>query len=53
MNYAEEELMKEHNREYTKESLLNDLEGKSKDIQELKEGIDWIIEHYREGKLPD
>ena len=39
--------------EYTKESLLNDLECKSQDILELKKGIDWIVKYYRLGKLPD
>jgi len=39
--------------EYTKESLIKDLEHKAKETQELLDGINWIIEHYKEGTLPE
>ena len=39
--------------EYTKESLLKDLEHKIKQIQELEKGLTWIKEHYKKGELPE
>ena len=40
-------------REYTKESLITDLEYKIEEIQKLQKGLNWIIEHYKKGELPD
>lgn len=39
--------------EYTKESLIKDLEYKIEEIQKLEESLNWIIEHYKKGELPD
>jgi hypothetical protein len=39
--------------EYTKESLIKDLEYKKEEIQKLEKGINWIIQNYKKGVLPD
>ena len=39
--------------EYTKDSLIKDLEYKIEQIQELQKGLNWIIEHYKKGELPE
>jgi hypothetical protein len=38
--------------EYTKESLIKDLEFKIQRIEELKKGLSWIIEQFKKGELP-
>ena len=40
-------------RKYTKELVLKDLKYKLEEIQELKNGVSWIIDHYERGTLPE
>jgi len=38
---------------YTKESLIKDLKHKIKQIKELEQGMQWIMEQYKKGELPE
>ena len=40
-------------RKYTKELVLKDLKHKLEEIQELQNGVSWIIDHYEKGILPE